>query len=171
MVVRGGGGAERASAHQSCGLINKRSAVDLLRKFHRSRQESITVGMLATTIYHNMARFRLRPQGLRRDQFPPWRVQSSDLSVYLNSSSGDRFTKLREQPRKVIKLVVRVQSARVRQYPDHGAAQPLILPANYSFGTPIRGPVRSDAEEGHTLRIVTEDFLLQNLRPMRILFV
>src|SRR4030095_13123377 len=52
-----------------------------------------------------------------------------------------------------------------------GAAQPRVLPANYSFGTPERGPVRSDAEEGHTLRLVTKDFLLQNSRPARILFV
>src|SRR5262249_17941563 len=94
----------------------------------------------------------------------------SDCSAYLNSSSGDRFTNLREQSRKIIKLVVRVQSARVRQRPDQGAAQPLILQANYSFGTPERGPVRSDAEEGHTLRLVTKDFLLQNSRPAHILF-
>src|SRR5262249_10812573 len=52
-IVGGSGGAERARANnQRGGLINKRSAVDLLRKFHRCLQESITVGMLAATVYH-----------------------------------------------------------------------------------------------------------------------
>src|SRR5262245_23289185 len=98
-------------------------------------------------------------------------AMKESLSLYLNSSSGVRFTKLREQPRKVIKLIIRVQSARVRQRPDHGAAQPLILPADYSSGAPERSPVRSDPEEGHTLRFIAKDFLLQNPRPANILFV
>ncbi len=68
------------------------------------------------------------------------KFNDSFVNVYLLgiSTSCQFLTKLREQPRKVIELIVRVQSAGAWQRPDHGPGQPIILAADHGFGTAER---------------------------------